>query len=114
MKAYNKLGLHSIDTEFIVRLMEHLGYIEYQTNKDDTIKSIHAATKGFNTFLDGGFFPEAKRKRNTRRLIRMGQWSTAIVGLYYLTMFIKETLFKVPAVHDLIMHVLSIFKIIIK
>lgn len=86
----SKLDMHSLDTEFLMRVMHRLEYVDYKTDDNGKVKRIFATVKGFDKFLDGGFTPEAKRQERTRKLVRIGQWSAAIAGAYYLTMLLQE------------------------
>lgn len=91
-KLYNVLGLHSWESEFLLDTMSDLGYIKEIYKNDNKIDKIYCEPKGIEVYISGGFELEAIRKSRERRLIKIGQWSSGIIGLYYLATFLIEYL----------------------
>jgi len=91
-KLNDNLGLHSWESEFLLRVMSEMGYIKEVFKENNDIDKIYCTPKGIEVFINGGFKLEAKRKRGERRLIRAGQYISIIIGLYSLAKFLKEYL----------------------
>tara|TARA_R110000868_G_scaffold407333_1_gene688701 strand:- start:1729 stop:2250 length:522 start_codon:yes stop_codon:yes gene_type:complete len=89
-KLTDELGLHSWDCEFILDVMADLGYINEDYKKNKEIEKIYCLPKGIDMFISGGFEPIARQKKREGQLIKIGQWSAGIVGVYYLATFLKE------------------------
>ncbi|SHK06362.1 hypothetical protein [Pseudozobellia thermophila] len=89
-KLCDNLGLHSWESEFLLDIMSDKGYIKEEYNENKALDKIYAKPKGIKIFINGGFEIEARRKKNERILIKIAQWSSAIVGLYYLLLLLKE------------------------
>ncbi|MDO7174188.1 hypothetical protein [Mariniflexile sp. AS56] len=90
-----KLNLCVTEAEFLLDIMSDLGYIVEVYKKPpekQVIEKIYSTPKGIKAFIDGGFELEANRKMKERRLISITQYSSAIVGVYYLAIFLKEYL----------------------
>mgnify|MGYP005852279627 CR=1 FL=1 len=85
-----KLGFHSWESEFLLDIMSDNDYINEEYNKNEVLEKIYAKPKGIKVFIDGGFGIEVKRKKNERLLIKIAQWSSVIVGLYYLLLILKD------------------------
>lgn len=91
-RLYSKLGLHSWESDFLLDIMVGSGYIKEKFKKNKDLEYIFCTPKGIKVFIDGGFEIDAKRKINERRLIRIAQLSSVIIGLYYLAISLKEYL----------------------
>ncbi len=88
---FEKLCIPSTETNLLMNIMVDLGYIEYKKCKNDEEYVVHTI-KGVQKFIEGGFICEAKKERNTERLIRLGQIASVIGGLYAAVKFFETFL----------------------
>jgi hypothetical protein len=92
-KLYEKFCIHSIESELILKLMIQMGLIKPKIDENGkSIISVTHTIKGIKVFLDGGKLPKTKRKINKERLIKVGQYSVVLGGIYYLLKILTESL----------------------
>ena len=66
-----------------MKTMIDLNYIESVSNKDGVITQIRGNNETIKIFINGGFAIKTKKEKSTRLLIRLGQVSGLLVGIYY-------------------------------
>lgn len=91
-KLYKKFCIHSIESELIMKLMIQMELIKPKIDENEKIISVTHTIKGVKVFLGGGKLNKTKRKINTERLIKVGQWSVGLGGGYYLLQILTEYL----------------------
>jgi hypothetical protein len=86
-----RFKFHSYESEFVIKIMIESNQIkaEYENN---SMKHVYCDVIGFEKYISGGFANNAKRQKNERRLILIGQISAGIAGVYYLIVLLKEIL----------------------
>ncbi len=89
---YNKDGTHGLETELILRLMIHQGYLIQIINKYDPeiVDSFDYTNKGLALYFNGGMAAKIKAKGRKKWLIILAQIATSIAGLFYLLEILKE------------------------
>ena len=80
-----KYGLHSIAIEMLFWIMEYQGYLTAITIDDESssVDRYEPTTKGISLYFNGGLAGKIRSKQNKRRLVRLAQAASIIVGAYY-------------------------------
>tara|TARA_B100000508_G_C11449554_1_gene273266 strand:+ start:1092 stop:1589 length:498 start_codon:yes stop_codon:yes gene_type:complete len=89
---YKELCMHSIESELIMKIMIQLELIRPKLDDNENIISVTHTIKGVGLYLDGGKLLKTKKKINTEWLIKIGQWSVGLGGLYYLLRILTDSL----------------------
>ena len=88
----DEFDLHSWESELLLDVMKDQEYTKEDYKENGDIEKIYITPKGIDKYIKGGFTLETRRKIREGVLIRIGQYSSGIIGLYYLATFLKEYL----------------------